>query len=156
MRKLIIAGMAVAMLAIIPAAASADVQRCEAAVTSTTTATFTAVDQPTTLDEWAKAMSGATTTRSRSPERLVHRHRRPERLQQLGPTMVDVPETITGTIDSGKISYTATRTTDNNVWHVTDATTGQHHRHGCHAERHVGHRQVPCVGSAVQPHDRPT
>ena len=35
MRKVIIAGMAVAMLAIIPAAASADVQRCEAPITST-------------------------------------------------------------------------------------------------------------------------
>src|SRR3954451_5896908 len=48
MRKLIIAGMAVAMLAVIPAAASADVVRCEAAVpvnTTVTTATFT-VNQP--------------------------------------------------------------------------------------------------------------
>jgi hypothetical protein len=43
MRKLIIAGMAVAMLAVIPSAASADVQRCEAQITSTTTATFTAL-----------------------------------------------------------------------------------------------------------------
>jgi hypothetical protein len=43
-RKLIITGMALAMLAI-PAVASADVPRCEAPVTSTTTATFT-VTQP--------------------------------------------------------------------------------------------------------------
>jgi hypothetical protein len=47
MRKLIIAGMAVAMLAIaIPSTASADVPRCEAAVpvsTTVTTATFTAL-----------------------------------------------------------------------------------------------------------------
>ena len=47
MRKLLIAGMAVAMLAI-PAAASADVPRCEASVpvsTTVTTATFT-MNQP--------------------------------------------------------------------------------------------------------------
>jgi hypothetical protein len=46
MRKLLIAGMAVAMLAIIPSAASADVPRCEASVpvsTTVTTATFTAL-----------------------------------------------------------------------------------------------------------------
>ena len=44
MRKFIIAGMAVAMLAVIPSAASADVPRCEASITTNTTittATFT-------------------------------------------------------------------------------------------------------------------
>jgi hypothetical protein len=39
MRRFIIAGMAVAMLAIIPAAASADVARCEASITTNTTIT---------------------------------------------------------------------------------------------------------------------
>jgi hypothetical protein len=43
MRKFIIGTMALAMLAILPSAASADVARCEAPVTSTTEATFTAL-----------------------------------------------------------------------------------------------------------------
>jgi hypothetical protein len=42
MRKLITAGMAIAMLAIIPAAASADVPRCQDTVSEAATATFNA------------------------------------------------------------------------------------------------------------------
>ena len=42
MRKLIIAGMAVAMLAAIPSAASADVERCQDTVSEAATATFNA------------------------------------------------------------------------------------------------------------------
>src|SRR4051794_762395 len=55
MRKLIIAGMAVAMLAIIPAAASADVARCDATVaanTTVTTATFTVNQSKDTVDQF--------------------------------------------------------------------------------------------------------
>jgi hypothetical protein len=55
MRKLITAGMAVAMLAIIPAAASADVPRCEASVpvsTTVTTATFTALQPKDTTGQF--------------------------------------------------------------------------------------------------------
>ena len=55
MRKFIIAGMAVAMLAIIPAAASADVPRCEASVpvnTTVTTATFTALQPKDTTGQF--------------------------------------------------------------------------------------------------------
>ena|SRR5215211_1140474 len=55
MRKLLIAGMAVAMLAIIPSAASADVPRCEASVpvsTTVTTATFTALQPKDTENQF--------------------------------------------------------------------------------------------------------
>ena len=55
MRKLIIAGMAVAMLAIIPSVASADVPRCEASVpvnTTVTTATFTALQPKDTTHQF--------------------------------------------------------------------------------------------------------
>src|SRR4051794_16385809 len=52
MRKLIIAGMAVAMLAIIPAAASADVQRCAAPVTAATTVTFTVLQPRAAFSQW--------------------------------------------------------------------------------------------------------
>src|SRR4051794_19710948 len=55
MRKLIIAGMAVAMLAIIPAAASADVARCDATVavnTTVTTATFTVNQSKDTVGQF--------------------------------------------------------------------------------------------------------
>ena len=54
MRKLIITGMAVAMLAI-PAVASADVPRCEASVTASTTittATFTVTQPRDTIGQW--------------------------------------------------------------------------------------------------------
>jgi hypothetical protein len=56
MRKLLIAGMAVAMLAIIPSAASADVPRCEASVpvsTTVTTATFTALQPKDTENQFS-------------------------------------------------------------------------------------------------------
>src|SRR3954447_15458448 len=55
MRKLIIAGMAVAMLAIIPAAASADVARRDATVaahTTVTTATLTVNQSKDTVDQF--------------------------------------------------------------------------------------------------------
>jgi hypothetical protein len=56
MRKLIIAGMAVAMLAAIPSAASADVQRCEASVPVNTvikTATFTMIQPANEYRQWS-------------------------------------------------------------------------------------------------------
>jgi len=56
MRKLIIAGMAVAMLAVIPASASADVQRCEASVPTNTvikTATFTMIQPANEYHQWS-------------------------------------------------------------------------------------------------------
>jgi|tagenome__1003787_1003787.scaffolds.fasta_scaffold20080068_1 hypothetical protein len=55
MKKFIIAGMAVAMLAVIPTAASADVPRCEASVpvsTTLTTATFTALQPKDTTHQF--------------------------------------------------------------------------------------------------------
>jgi hypothetical protein len=55
MRKFIIAGMAVAMVAIIPSVASADVPRCEASVptsTTVTTATFTALQPKDTENQF--------------------------------------------------------------------------------------------------------
>ena len=54
MRKLIITGMAVAMLAV-PAVASADVQRCEASVPTKTvikTATFKVIHPAQEYDQW--------------------------------------------------------------------------------------------------------
>ena len=55
MRKFIIAGMALAVLAIIPSAASADVQRCEASVPVSTdikTATFTTIQPANEYNQW--------------------------------------------------------------------------------------------------------
>jgi len=51
MKKLILAGMAVAMLAV-PAVASADVPRCAAPVTSTTTATFHLYNPKDVVGQW--------------------------------------------------------------------------------------------------------
>src|SRR4051812_7464267 len=53
MRKVITGIMAVAMLAIIPAAASADVPRCEAPVSAATTVTFTVLQPRAAFSQWA-------------------------------------------------------------------------------------------------------
>ena len=98
MRKFIIAGMAVAMLAIIPAAASADVPRCEAPVTQHhDDATFTAI-QPAngTEHQWERL------------DAQLHGHgqRRTTRSPALAPWTDDGgadgtwTETITGSSDS--------------------------------------------------------
>ena len=127
MRKFILAFMAVAMLAI-PASASADVPRCEAAPATPATATFTATQPYGAVDQWDNLWTHNYTVtvnpdRSFSGDGAVS-----------GPGGVDAfPEKITGTFNSdGTISYVATRTVNTDVSYytmtngVTDGVTENH------------------------------
>jgi hypothetical protein len=115
MKKFIIAGMAVAMLAIIPAAASADVQRCEASVPTKTviqTATFTATQPYGAVNQWDNLWTHNYTV-TVNPETKTFAGVG----DVSGPGGVDAfPEDVTGTINTdGTISYTATRTVNLDV-----------------------------------------
>jgi hypothetical protein len=130
MRKFIIAGMALAVLAIIPSAASADVARCEASVPTKTvikTATFTATQPYGQVGQWDSLWTHNYTV-TIDPETGTFAGVG----EVSGPGGVDAfPETITGSIntDGTVLSYTATRTVNLDVRSyslvnaVTDGTT---------------------------------
>jgi hypothetical protein len=131
--KKIILAVAVAALAVMAVAssASADVARCEAPVTGTTTVKLTAVEPADRENVWAPDGNEWTHTYtltvepngSFSGEGVQNGH------NIWGATMVNVPVTITDGqfIDSNNdgvadhVSYTATRPSDGNVWHVANA-----------------------------------
>jgi len=100
MRKFIIAGMAVAMLAIIPAAASADVQRCEAPITSTTMATFTALQPKDTEHQFVNVWKHDYTVKVASDGSFTGTG-----IVTDNGGAVAWNETITGSSDSDSISF---------------------------------------------------
>jgi len=127
MRKFITAGVAIAMLAI-PSAASADVPRCEAPVTTAATATFTAIEPADWENQWNNTWKHDYTV-TVQPDGSFTGTGTQNGSNIWGAVMVDVPETISGKFSDsnadGKadtVNYTATRSSDGNEWYVTGAS----------------------------------
>jgi hypothetical protein len=134
MRKLIIAGMAVAMLGIIPAAASADVPRCEASVPTNTvikTATFTIIQPAQEYKQWNRLWTHSFTV-TINPENNtfagvgeISGDDQNGTFDQQFPHDALVPdETVTGTYAEGKVTLKATRVGDGLVTELANAPTG--------------------------------
>src|SRR6188472_1101831 len=105
MRKFIIAGMAVAMLAIIPATASAAVERCQVTTTvtapSVTTATFTVTEPRGSKDDFSSVWSSSYTVTVSTDGKTFEG----EGMLTDGGE-INVPLLITGTLTAdGTISY---------------------------------------------------
>src|SRR4051812_28429415 len=97
MRKLIIAGMAVAMLAVIPAAASADVPRCAAPVTGPSAATFSVLQPRAAFGQWENVWQHDYTVTVQPDGTFTGTGTEYNRED---PNAGSVAETISGTFDS--------------------------------------------------------
>jgi hypothetical protein len=105
MRKLIIAGMAVAMLAIIPAAASADVPRCAAPVTGPSAATFSVLQPRGAFSQWENVWQHDYTVMVQPDGSFVGTG---SEYNREAPADGSVAETISGKFDSANNTVTFT------------------------------------------------
>ena len=130
MKKFLITGMALAMLAI-PSVASADVQRCEASVpvkTKIVTATFTAIQPSNESNQWNRLWTHDFTVTINPEDNSFAGVGQVSGDDFNGTYDVQIPHvgddlTVTGSYVNGKITLHATRP-DGVVYNLTDAPTG--------------------------------